>query len=84
MALAEATNGLQPSSEEAAHPAPSGAFRKQAACSKEAWSLQELGLTSQIGIGRTARVYEGCIDGTPVAVKVCTPACLPPSCHTLY
>lgn len=45
---------------------------RPAARSKEAWSLEELGLTAEIGGGRTGRVYEGCINGKPVAVKVCS------------
>ncbi len=46
--------------------------------SKEEWSLQELGLDAEIGCGRTGRVFEGCINGQPVAVKVCSsaPTCL--------
>ncbi|KAK9866711.1 hypothetical protein WJX84_010026 [Apatococcus fuscideae] len=32
--------------------------------------LEELGLTAEIGCGRTGRVYEGCINGERVAVKV--------------
>ena len=47
-----------------------GSFRR-AACSKEVWSLQELGLAAEIACGRTGRVYEGCIHGQHVAVKVC-------------
>ena len=40
--------------------------------------MQELGLGAEIGAGRTARVFEGCINGEPVAVKVCS------SAHTYY
>lgn len=43
-----------------------------AARSKNVWSLQELNLSAEIGFGRTGRVYEGCINGNRVAVKVCT------------
>ncbi len=43
---------------------------------KEVWSLQELGLTCQIGAGRTGRVFHGCIHGQRVALKVCSPSSL--------
>ena len=52
-----------------------GSF-KRAACPKEVWSLQELGLTAEIACGRTGRVYEGCIQGQHVAVKVSNSALL--------
>ncbi|KAK9822550.1 hypothetical protein WJX74_003839 [Apatococcus lobatus] len=47
------------------------AFRRfrSTACSKEVWSLQELGVGAEIGCGRTGRVYEGRINGQRVAVK---------------
>ena len=55
-----------------------------AADSREAWSWEELGITEEIACGRTAHVFEGRINGQPVAVKVggglsppceCSPAC---------
>ncbi|KAK9825621.1 hypothetical protein WJX74_010498 [Apatococcus lobatus] len=48
------------------------AFRRPRpeACWKQVWSLQELGITDEIGCGRTGRVYAGCIIGQRVAVKV--------------
>lgn len=40
-------------------------------------SIQELGITTEVGYGRTGRVYEGRIDRQRVAVKVCSSATSP-------
>ena len=50
--------------------------RRPVAYAKEVWSLDELGLTCQIGAGRTGRVFQGSIHGQRVALKVCSPASL--------
>ncbi|CAL8469824.1 g9366 [Coccomyxa elongata] len=39
--------------------------------SKDVWTWEELNLTGWIAQGRTGSVFEGCIGGSPVAVKVC-------------
>ena len=39
--------------------------------SKDVYTWDELNLTGWIGQGRTGSVFEGCIGGSPVAVKVC-------------
>ncbi len=39
-------------------------------CTQKVWTLQELNIGSEIGHGHTGKVYEGCINGQRVAVKV--------------
>lgn len=50
---------------------------RQPTCSRDVWSLQELGLTAEIARGRTGRVFQGRINGIHVAVKVCSSLSLP-------
>ena len=39
--------------------------------SKDVWTWDELNISGWIAQGRTGSVFEGCIGGSPVAVKVC-------------